>query len=128
MAWSGTTGAARTTLANVFLRAGYATGLIGKWHLGAYDPRYHPNTRGFQEAVCFRGGMHDYFNWRLEYNQSVRRADGRYLTDLWADEAVDFINRHAHEPFFLHVTFNAPHTPLEAPWEETQPFLEIGQV
>lgn len=116
-----------TTLANVFLRAGYATGLIGKWHLGAYDPRYHPNTRGFQEAVCFRGGMHDYFNWRLEYNQSVRRADGRYLTDLWAEEAVEFINRHAHEPFFLHVTFNAPHTPLEAPWEEVQPFLESGQ-
>jgi arylsulfatase A len=116
-----------TTLADIFQRAGYVTGLVGKWHLGAYDPRYHPNARGFQEAVCFRGGMHDYFNWRLEYNQTVRRSDGRYLTDLWADEAVNFIHRHAHTPFFLHVTFNAPHTPLEAPWEEIQPFLESGQ-
>ncbi len=116
-----------TTLADLFQQAGYATGLVGKWHLGAYDPRYHPNQRGFQEAVCFRGGMHDYFNWRLEYNQTVRRADGRYLTDLWADEAVGYIQRHTREPFFLHITFNAPHTPLEAPWEEIQPFIETGK-
>ena len=69
-----------TTLADVLKRADYATGLVGKWHLGAYDPRYHPNARGFREAVCFRGGMHDYYAWRLEYNDSVKRADGRYLT------------------------------------------------
>ncbi|MBM4456191.1 MAG: hypothetical protein FJ011_00265 [Chloroflexi bacterium] len=49
-----------TTLADLFKTAGYATGLVGKWHLGAFDPRYHPNRRGFDEAVCFRGGMHDY--------------------------------------------------------------------
>jgi arylsulfatase A-like enzyme len=115
------------TLADMFQKDGYATGLVGKWHLGAFDPRYHPNRRGFQEAVCFRGGMHDYFNWRLEYNETVKRADGRYLTDLWADEAIAFIQRHIHDPFFLHVTFNAPHTPLEAPWEEIQPFLETGK-
>ncbi len=115
------------TLADVLKQAGYATGLVGKWHLGSYDPRYHPNRRGFDEAVCFRGGMHDYFNWRIEYNSQVRRSDGRYLTDLWADEAVSFIKRHSQEPFFLHVTFNAPHTPLEAPYEEIQPFLESGK-
>lgn len=116
-----------TTLAQVLRTAGYTTGLVGKWHLGAYDPRYHPMQRGFDETVCFRGGMHDYFNWRLEFNETVKRADGRYLTDVWADEAVQFIERHAHEPFFLHVTFNAPHTPLEAPWEEIAPFIETGQ-
>lgn len=115
------------TLADVLKQSGYATGLVGKWHLGSYDPRYHPNQRGFDEAICFRGGMHDYFNWRLEYNQQVVRADGRYLTDLWADEAVEFIQRHSKEPFFLHVTFNAPHTPLEAPYEEIQPFMESGK-
>src|SRR5512139_851148 len=60
-----------TTLADVFKTAGYATGLVGKWHLGAYDPRYSPTRRGFDEAVCFRGGMHDYYNWRLEYNDRV---------------------------------------------------------
>jgi arylsulfatase A-like enzyme len=116
-----------TTLADVFKAAGYATGLVGKWHLGAFDPRYHPNRRGFDEAVCFRGGMHDYYNWRLEFNETVRRADGRYLTDVWTDEAVKFIDRHRSEPFFLHVTFNAPHTPLEAPLDEISPFTDKGQ-
>jgi arylsulfatase A len=90
------------TLADVLQGMGYATGLVGKWHLGAFDPRYHPNARGFDEAVCFRGGMHDYYNWRLEFNDRVERADGRYLTDVWTDEAVGFIARHHNEPFFLH--------------------------
>mgnify|MGYP005853977395 CR=1 FL=1 len=113
-----------TTLAQVLKAAGYATGLVGKWHLGAYDPRYAPTQRGFDEAVCFRGGMHDYYNWRLEFNNRVARADGRYLTDVWAEEAVRFLERHQAEPFFLHVTFNAPHTPLQAPLEELRPFQE----
>jgi arylsulfatase A len=116
-----------TTLADVLQRAGYTTGLVGKWHLGAYDPRYHPIQRGFDEAVCFRGGMHDYYTWRLEYDNAVRRADGRYLTDVFTEEAVGFIERHAGEPFFLHLTYNAPHTPLQAPEEETTPFLQTGQ-
>jgi arylsulfatase A-like enzyme len=114
------------TLADVLRDAGYATGLIGKWHLGAFDQRYHPNARGFSEAVCFRGGMHDYYNWRLEYNDTVRRADGRYLTDVFTSEAVEFIERHRDEPFFLHLTYNAPHTPLEAPEEDIQPFAAKG--
>ena len=115
-----------TTLADVLRSAGYATGLIGKWHLGAFDPRYHPNARGFSEAVCFRGGMHDYYNWRLEYNDTVRRTDGRYLTDVFTSEAVAFIERHRDEPFFLHLTYNAPHTPLEAPEEDIRPFAAKG--
>jgi arylsulfatase A len=116
-----------TTLADVFKGAGYATGLVGKWHLGSFDPRYHPNARGFDEAVCFRGGMHDYYNWRIELNDRVKRTDGRYLTDVWTDEAVKFIERHQAEPFFLHVTFNAPHTPLEAPEEDQKLFKETGK-
>lgn len=116
-----------TTLADLLKRAGYKTGLIGKWHLGAFDPRYSPTRRGFDEAVCFRGGMHDYYKWRLEYNDVVKRADGRYLTDVWTEEAVQFIERHKHEPFFIHLTYNAPHTPLQAPEEEVRPFLETGK-
>ena len=116
-----------TTLADLLQGAGYATGLCGKWHLGAFDERYHPNARGFDEAVCFRGGMHDYYSWRLDYNDGVRRGDGRYLTDVFTDEAVGFVERHKDEPFFLHVTYNAPHTPLEAPLEEIQPFAETGR-
>ena len=113
-----------TTLADMLQASGYATGLIGKWHLGSFDPRYHPCRRGFDEAVCFRGGMHDYYDWRLEYGEdTVRRGDGTYLTDLWTTEACDFLRRHQREPFFLHVTYNAPHTPLQVPEEELAPFL-----
>ncbi len=116
-----------TTIADLFRNAGYATGLVGKWHLGAFDPRYHPNRRGFDEAVCFRGGMHDYYRWRLEYNDTVRRADGRYLTDVFTEEAVRFIERHRRGPFFLHLTYNAPHDPLQVPEDEVAPFAETGR-
>ncbi|MFC1479234.1 sulfatase-like hydrolase/transferase [Planctomycetota bacterium] len=116
------------TMADVLSSAGYTTGLVGKWHLGAYDMRYHPLNRGFDETVCFRGGMHDYYDWRVEFNEQVVRGDGRYLTDVWTEEAVSFIERHAHdEPFFLHVTYNAPHTPLQAPEKEVKPFKEKNQ-
>lgn len=47
------------TLGAHFKQAGYATGLFGKWHLGALDPRYHPNSRGFDEFAGFRGGWSD---------------------------------------------------------------------
>ena len=71
--------------------------------------------------------MHDYCDWRLEFGESVVQADGRYLTNVWTEEAVGFIARHAEEPFFLHVTYNAPHTPLQAPEEEIRPFAETGK-
>ncbi len=112
-----------TTAGDLYKAAGYATGLIGKWHLGAFDNRYHPKARGFDETVCFRGGMHDYYDWRLEYDHTIKRADGRYLTDLWTDEAVSFLQRHKDGPFFLHLAYNAPHTPLQVPEEELRPFL-----
>jgi arylsulfatase A len=116
-----------TTLADALRRAGYATGLVGKWHLGAFDPRYHPRARGFDETVCFRGGMHDYYGWRIEYGaDKVVRGDGRYLTDLWTEEACAFVERHGSGPFFLHLTYNAPHTPLQAPEEDVAPFREKG--
>lgn len=115
------------TLADMLKNAGYATGLVGKWHLGALDPRYHPNARGFDEAVCFRGGWSDYWQWRLDYNGTIRKADGRYLTDVFTEEATDFIRRHRHEPFFLHVTYNAPHFPFQVPDEDAAPFREAGK-
>ena len=116
-----------TTLADLLKAAGYATGLVGKWHLGALDPRYHPNARGFDEFVGFRGGWQDYWQWRLDANGAVRPANGRYLTDVFTDEAVGFIERHAAEPFFLHVAYNAPHFPLQVPDIDADPFRETGR-
>ncbi|MGC8864065.1 MAG: sulfatase-like hydrolase/transferase, partial [Armatimonadota bacterium] len=115
------------TLGDALKCSGYVTGLVGKWHLGALDPKYHPNARGFDEAVCFRGGWSDYWQWRLDYNGSFRKADGRYLTDVFTEEAIAFVDRHVNEPFFLHLTYNAPHFPLQVPDEDADVFRETGK-
>jgi len=115
------------TLADCLRRAGYATGLVGKWHNGAIDPRYHPNARGFDEFVGFRGGWMDYYRWRLLRNDRPRATDGRYLTDVLTDEAVAFLRRHAKERFFLHLAYNAPHFPFQAPADEVISFAETGR-
>ncbi|QOD93372.1 MULTISPECIES: sulfatase-like hydrolase/transferase [Microcella] len=105
------------TIADAFSRAGAVTGLVGKWHCGAIGEPYHPLKRGFDEFIGFRGGWQDYWDWTLERNRTPVQADGRYLTDVLGDEAVGFIRRHKHERFFLHVSFNAPHFPYQAPEE-----------
>lgn len=114
------------TLGDLFQAAGYTTGMVGKWHNGALDPRHHPNARGFDEFVGFRGGWSDYFDWRLDVNGAVRNGDGRYLTRVFSDEAVGFIRRHRQDPFLLCVMYSAPHSPLQAPAEMVQPYLEMG--
>lgn len=108
---------AEVTLADALHACGYGTGLVGKWHTGAIGDAYAPRQRGFDEFVGFRGGWQDYWQWTLEVQGRRVRSDGRYLTDVLADESVEFIRRHAGEPFFLHVAFNAPHFPFQAPKE-----------
>lgn len=103
------------TIADALKRLGYATGMVGKWHNGAHDMRYHPNARGFDEFAGFLHGGMDYWRWVLDYNGFPRVADGRYLTDVFTAEAIAFIERHRSEPFFLYVAYNAPHGPLQAP-------------
>jgi arylsulfatase A len=114
------------TLADVLSTAGYTTGLVGKWHLGALDLRYHPNSRGFDEFVGFSGAYSDYWKWTLDRNRARAKADGRYLTDVITDESIAFLRRHHRSPFFLHVAYNAPHFPFQAPEEEISPFLGTG--
>lgn len=115
------------TIGDIFKSAGYVTGLIGKWHLGAIDPKYHPNARGFDEFIGFRGGWSDYYQWYLDYNKTIVKSDGRYLTDVFTHEAINFIRRHKEEPFFLHLAYNAPHFPFQAPDEDLKPFVEKGK-
>jgi arylsulfatase A-like enzyme len=115
------------TIADLLSRAGYVTGLVGKWHNGAFDARYHPNRRGFSEFAGFSGGWSPYWQWRLDRNGSFARADGRYLTDVFTEEATAFIARHAHERFFLHLAYSAPHFPFEAPESALKPYLESGK-
>jgi arylsulfatase A-like enzyme len=121
------------TIAEVLRSAGYATGAIGKWHLGA-EPRYVPNERGFQEYFGLIGGGHQYFESRegstAEYLIPIVRDREPvpfpgYLTDAFSSEAVSFIDRHADRPFFLYLAYNAVHTPMQAPPERIARFEAI---
>ena len=114
------------TMGDVFAAAGYATGMVGKWHNGLHDPRHHPNARGFAEFAGFLNGGMDYYNWILDRNGAPWFADGRYLTDVFTDEAEAFVERHSREPFFLLLSYNCPHAPLQAPPEAVSPYLESG--
>lgn len=113
------------TLPQTLRAAGYRTGIVGKWHLGA-TPEMHPMRRGFDEMYGFLGGGHDYFQSELggdpreylipiERDGKPERFDG-YLTDNLSREAAAFVTRGA-QPFFLYLTFNAPHTPVQVPSE-----------
>jgi arylsulfatase A len=115
------------TLADILKHAGYATGLVGKWHNGTIGEAYHPNRRGFDEFFGFRGGWQFYFDSRIERNGQRVKANGQYLTDRLTDEAIDFVTRHRNEPFFLHLAYNCPHFPIEAPPEDVAPFAESGK-
>ena len=103
------------TLGDLLGEAGYVTGLVGKWHSGSLGIDYHPNRRGFAEFVGFRGGFQDYWEWNLERNSLPFRADGRYLTDVLSDEAIQFVRRHRAERFFFYLAYTAPHGPFQAP-------------
>jgi len=105
-----------TTLADRLKAAGYATGMVGKWHLG-YKPELHPLKRGFDEFFGFLAGSHPYLPTRqaepiLRGTEPVEEQE--YLTDAFAREAVAFIERHRQQPFFLYLSFNAVHAPLQA--------------
>ena len=115
------------TLADALGGAGYATALVGKWHNGALDRRYHPTARGFQEFVGFQGGWNPYYRYRLDRNGTIEYGDkDRYLTDVFSDAAVDFIERNRRSPFFLQLAYNAPHFPLEAPDAIARKYADMG--
>ena len=117
-----------TTIADCFRAAGYRTGLVGKWHNGALDQRYHPNARGFDEFVGFSGGFSDYYDYWLDSNGREAAGDGRYLTDVLTEHAVSFVRRHSRTPFLLVVAYNAPHFPMQAPQELVDAYLDRGEM
>ncbi|MEC7566586.1 MAG: sulfatase-like hydrolase/transferase, partial [Planctomycetota bacterium] len=114
------------TVATLLKKAGYATGVFGKWHVGL-EKQYHPLSRGFDEFYGFLGhGAHDYFELKAgdEHNGMWRNwdriDDTGYLTDNLGREAAAFIRRHREEPFFCYIPFNAVHWPLQAPEEDVR--------
>lgn len=110
-----------TTIAEVFKQAGYKTGIFGKWHNGMQYP-YHPNGRGFDEFYGFASGhWGDYFSPRLlERNGKLVEGEG-YIVDDFTDKALSFMETHHQDPFFLFVSYNTPHSPMQVPdrwWEK----------
>ncbi len=106
--------AEETTLAEMFLGAGYATGCFGKWHNGAHFP-HHPLGQGFQRFVGFCDGhWNNYFDTTLEIQGRPRRTQG-YIIDVLTDAAIAFMRDHGDGPFFCYVPYNTPHTPWQVP-------------
>jgi len=119
--------ATEKTIPAMLKPAGYATGLFGKWHLGSGDDTA-PNARGFDRFFGFHSGCFDYYSHRyywgeprtVNYHDLWRDRtevfeDGAYSTELFAQEAAQFVRDHRGGPFFAYVPFNAPHYPMHAP-------------
>jgi arylsulfatase A-like enzyme len=124
--------AEQQTIASVLRPRGYATGLVGKWHLGVPGDAA-PNDRGFDYFYGFHSGCVDFYSHRYYWgeprtvnyhdlwrNRSEIFEDGEYLTGRITQEAVQFVQRNRERPFFLYAAYNAPHYPMHAP----QPYLQ----
>ncbi len=132
-----------STIADRLKTAGYATGLVGKWHLGG-SARYHPRRRGFDEFFGFLHEGHFYVDENhpqvvahLRPNEppydemnpilrGTRAVDNPgYLTETLTNEALDFIDRHHDHPFFLYLSYNAIHSPMQVTETYLKRFPEI---
>lgn len=103
---------ASTTFAEVLQESGYATGLIGKWHLGDWietkDKKYHPTNHGFDYFMGLTGGGTTPIDPPLEKNGHVRNFKG-LTTDILTDDAITFIEKNKSKPFLLCLNYRAPH-------------------
>ncbi|WP_395742287.1 sulfatase-like hydrolase/transferase [Prosthecobacter sp.] len=116
------------TMANALHDAGYATSIIGKWHLGEFEPAYLPTARGFDHHYGHYFGMLDYFthmrgpdlDW---YRDGQQIKEEGYTTHLLAKEACRTITeKDKTKPLFLYLPFNGVHGPLEVPDEYLKPY------
>ena len=113
--------------------AGYYTAIIGKWHLGHADPKYWPRQRGFDYQYGPLIGEIDYFTHEQHagvidwYNNNKLDKEAGYSTTLLGNDAVRLIGEHNFsQPLYLYLTFNAPHTPYQAPQEYLDKYKDIA--
>jgi arylsulfatase A-like enzyme len=93
---------------------GYKTALFGKWHSGQQPP-YHPNSRGFDEFYGYCSGhLGSYFDSEIEHNGHLMKSSG-YLTDDLVDQSLNFMKKNRDEPFFIFLSLNTPHSPMQVP-------------
>ncbi len=114
---------------------GYRTGLVGKWHLGQSVPEHHPLERGFDFFFGMLGGHDDYWPTVKKNRLSVGHERPEsirvpYLTDWFTAEALDFMNgdpgdADGNRPWFLYLSYNTPHSPMQAKPEDVERFAHI---
>jgi arylsulfatase A-like enzyme len=106
------------TVAHMFQRAGYRTGIVGKWGLGYPGSQSTPTKMGFDYFFGYncQRQAHSYYPDHLWRNDSMVPLDGQtYSHDLMANEALDFVRKNKDRPFFLYAAFTIPHAKLEVP-------------
>ena len=117
------------TIAEKMQEGGYRTSVIGKWHVGSHLQSYMPHNQGFDHSFIGIAGTLRYWNYtNRDAHELIRNGEkvyanapqnneasgNTYATDMWAEEAIDVINRHdTKDPFFMFLSFNAPHHPLD---------------
>lgn len=120
---------AESTVGDAFRAGGYKTYYIGKWHLGAVE-KYFPNNRGFDEFYGLLEGSRSYFPAKedvpggtksIQCNGEFIKWDG-YLTDLFTEAALDYLEEAQNEPFFMFLSYTAPHGPMHAKTEHLEQF------
>jgi arylsulfatase A-like enzyme len=115
------------TLAEMLKKVNYTSGIFGKWHLGDNYPS-RPSDQGFDESLIHLAGgigqvgdFTNYFKMETSYFDPVlwhnnqQKAFEGYCSDIFTDNAIDFIEKNQDQPFFCYLSFNAPHTPLQVP-------------
>jgi arylsulfatase len=125
------------TIAEILKEAGYITGIFGKWHLGDNYPS-RPVDQGFDESIVHLGGgmgqagdITTYFKGDRSYFDPVLWHNGKqqgytgYCSDIFAEQAAEFIEKNQSSPFLCYLSFNAPHTPLQVPDKYYELFKNI---
>lgn len=123
----------QSTLLHSLKKAGYATALAGKWHLG-YEKKFRPDKHGFDYSFGLLGGLGDYFyhveqvehkledftsRHTLAENGKEVFYDGEYFTSLITRKAIDWLDRRDRkQPFFLYMPYSAPHLPYQGPGDD----------
>ena len=121
------------TLPQALREAGYETAIVGKWHLGSFDPAYFPTRRGFDHQYGHLFGAIDYFTHLRDGKHDWYRDDKElheegYSTHLLAREAVRRIReRDRAKLLFLYVAFNAVHAPHQAPDKYKEPYAHLKE-
>ncbi|XP_005090306.1 arylsulfatase B [Aplysia californica] len=126
------------TMADKMKEAGYATHMVGKWHLGFYKDEYLPWNRGFNTYFGYLGGSEDYYNHTKAYtdhkkyldlrdqNGPVHNETGHYSTHLFTEKAIDVVQAHdSSEPLFLYLAYQSVHGPLQVPEKYERQYRHI---